>query len=704
MTSSNQQNISKHFLTIVVAFQVILYLSMFLNLSTVRIVIGAAYLTLIPGLIITKLLKLDNLGTIESIIYTVGFSIAFLMITGLIINQFGYLAGLNSPLAALPLSLFINTIVLIGAAATYFLRNRPKAASSSWENTLSRSALPLALLPVLSIVGVYFVNATGNNMVLLIMILAITAVFTVSVFSKGTKSHAFYAFAIAMIALSLLMHVSLVSNYILPYGGDSPVELFVFRGTELNSHWNPIFSPADEAYGRYNAMLSITILPTVYSNVLGMDPTWVFKLIYPLIFTLVPVGLYLLWHPYIGKKLGFIAAFLFMAQLTFFTEMLALNRQMIAELFFVLLLLTLLTPKLSQGSKFVAFALFSFGLIFSHYALAEIFLFFIFAAWAVSTFYIKRPSFNLQLSFVVFFFVAMFLWYIYVSGGVVFDSFVSFTGYISAQFGDFFNPASRGQAVLTGLGLASSPSTLNTISRGFAYLTEIFIVLGGIALIRKKTPFRFARDYAVFSVLALVFLVFLTVIPGLANALSMTRFYHILLMILAPFCAVGMWMLTQYLTKHKRQLLFSVLVVGVLVPYFLFQTNFVYEVAGSESWSVPLSGYRMTSTLLYGHCGYIDALSVQGAKWVSANVPYEYNIHADNGLYTSLTAYGLVYRGYIKELTNATQLYGGQFAYLSYITINYEQATSNGTIPRLLNQTDVVYSNRGSEVYFVPMP
>jgi len=75
--SSNQQNISKHFLAIVVVFQIILYLAMFLNLSTVRIVIGAAYLTLIPGLIITKLLKLDNLGTAESIIYTVGFSIAF---------------------------------------------------------------------------------------------------------------------------------------------------------------------------------------------------------------------------------------------------------------------------------------------------------------------------------------------------------------------------------------------------------------------------------------------------------------------------------------------------------------------------------------------------------------------------------------------------------------------------------------------------
>jgi uncharacterized membrane protein len=702
----NQQYVSRNFLAIVVALQVIMYASLFLNFPVVRAVVGIAYLTIIPGLIITKLLKLDNLSTLEQILYTVGFSVAFLMIAGLIINQFGYLIGLDFPLATLPLSLFINTLVIIGATATYLRRDRIKPVSSAPKTSFSRSMLLLALIPVLSIIGVLLVNATGNNFLLLIMILAIAGVFVASVFSsRSPKSPSFYAFAVAMIALALLMHVSLVSNYILPYGGDSPVELYVFRGTELSSHWNPIFMiPNDEAYGRYNAMLSITILPTVYSNMLGMDPTWVFKLIYPLIFTLVPVGLYLLWQPYIGKKLSFVAAFLFMAQSTFFTEMLALNRQMIAELFFVLLLLILLNKKITRESKFVGFAVLSFGLIFSHYALAEIFLFFIFAAWAVSVFYIRRPSFNLQLSLIVFFFVAMFLWYIYISGGVVFDSFVSFTGYISAQFGDFFNPASRGQTVLTGLGLAESPSFLNTISRGFAYLTEIFIVIGVFALIRKKLPFRFEHDYKVFSVLTVVFLVFLTIVPGLANALSMTRFYHILLMILAPFCVVGMWMLAQYLSKHRKELALSVIIVAVLVPYFLFQTNFAYEVAGSESWSVPLSGYRMEPTLLYGDCGYIDRFSVYGADWVSAHVPYEYNIFADNSLYTSLTAYGLVYRGYVKELTDNAEIYGGQFAFLSYITVNYEQATSNGTIPRLLNQTDVVYSNGGSEVHYVPLP
>ncbi|MCL5877813.1 MAG: DUF2206 domain-containing protein [Candidatus Bathyarchaeota archaeon] len=698
----SQQHFSSHFLAIVVILQVVMYLSLFLDLPLARIVIGTTYLTIVPGLVLVKLLKLDGLGSLESAVYAVGFSVVFLMISGLIINQFGYLFGLTFPLATLPLSLFINTIVIVGAAVAYLRAGKQKQAPPDKHMHFNLSTLLLALLPIVSVVGAFFVNATGNNLILILMILAMAGLFAVAV-ARGEKSTKTYGFAILMIGLALLLHVSLISSYIIPYGGDVPVELYVFQDAQINSRWAPVFMvPSDQAYGRYNAMLSITILPTVYSNMLGLDPTWVFKIIYPLIFAVVPVALFLLWQPYIGTKFSFIAVFFFMAQSTFFTEMLALNRQMIGELFFVLLLLTILSKKIGREGKFVTFALFSFGLIFSHYALAEIFLFLLVSAWAASKFYLKRPSFNLQLSMILFFFVAMFLWYIYTSGAVVFESFMSFTGYIAAQLGDFFNPASRGQAVLTGLGLAESPSILNTVSRGFAYLTEIFIVVGVIALVRKKLPFRFGRDYIVFSILTAIFLVFLTLIPGLANALSMTRFYHILLMILAPFCVVGIWLTAGYLSKHKKEAAFVVLAIGVLVPYFLFQTNWVYEVAGTESWSIPLSGYRMSPTQLYGSYGFIDSFSVYGAQWTAFNVPYKFNLSADNSFYTSLTAYGPIYRGYMRELLPDTYLRSGEFVFLSYISINYEQQSSNGTMPRQVNQTDVIYSNGGTNVYHIP--
>lgn len=674
-----------------------MYASLFLNFPLARQVVGFFYLTFIPGFLLVKTLKLESLNTLESILLSVGFSVAFLMIAGLVINQFGPLAGLSLPLAVLPLSLFINTLIIVAAAVAYLRQDRSKPWFMTQKISFHPATLLLVLIPVLSVVGAYLMNTTGNNIILIITILSIAALIVFTAFFE--KPAKFYPFAILMIAIALLLHVSLMSNYLLPYGSDSPAEFYTFQTVQHSAQWNQLFRyPWDEGFGRYNAMLSITILPTVYSNMLGTDPTWVFKLFYPLIFALVPVALYLLWQPYIGKKLGFLAAFLFMAQSTFFTEMTALNRQMIGELFFVLLLFVLLNKKIRLESKFVAFGILSFGLIVSHYALAEIFLFFIAAAWVFTVFYQKRPSFNLQLSFVVFFFVLMFGWYIYTSGAVVFDSFMTFTGYVTSQLGDFFNPASRGQAVLTGLGLAESPSILNTVSRGFAYLTQLFILIGVLALITKKTKFKFDREFTVFSLIAVIFLIALTLVPGLANTLSMTRFYHILLMILAPFFIIGVVALTDLIVKNHKVALSSLLIVVVLVPYFLFQTNLAYEVAQGDSWSVPLSKERMSPMRLYGEFGYIEDFSVRSAQWLAAYTPYENNTVADNALFTALTAYGLVYRGYARELRGDTVIAPGEIVYLSYISINYANLIENNTVPLVLNQTNVIYSNGGSEV------
>jgi uncharacterized membrane protein len=689
-----------------VALQVVMYILLFVNIpfagfELLRVVVGFIYLTFIPGYILVRLLKLD-LSQFESVVYSAGFSVAMLMVAGLIINQFGPVLGFKFPLSVLPVSLFINTVVLVGAAAAYIKRPKTPQSTAKPAEGFHPATWLLILLPIMSIVGVYFVNATGNSFVLVLMLLFTAGLFGFAAFYDHSKAN-FYPFAVLMIAIALLFQTSLISGYLLPYGSDSPAEFFVFQTVQQGGHWNPIFLyPADEAFGRYNAMLSITVLPTVYSNVLSLDPTWVFKAVYPLIFALVPVGLYLLWQPYIGKKLSFIAAFLFMAQSTFFTEMTALNRQMIGELFFVLLLLVLLNKKMRPEIKFASFAIFSFGLIFSHYALAEIFLCFIFAAWLVSLVYLKKPSFNLQISTIIFFFAAMFGWYIYTSGAVVFNSFLTFAGYVGGQLGDFFNPSSRGQAVLTGLGLAQSPTFLNTISRVFAYATEFFIVIGVVALLAKKTRFKFDRDFMVFGVIAMAILIALTVVPGLANTLSMTRFYHILLMVLAPFCVIGMWSLCYFILKKEQKAAVSLLIVIVLVPYFLFQTNLAYELAKSDSWSISLSKNRMDPLRLYGEFGYIDTYSVYGVKWFAANAPYVNNTVADNALYTSLTAYGPIYRGYVKELTNETVLYPGECVYLSYITINYASQLPGYTAPQVFNETNLVYSNGGSQVWIKP--
>ncbi len=235
-------------------------------------------------------------------------------------------------------------------------------------------------------------------------------------------------------------------------------------------------------------------------------------------------------------------------------------------------------------------------------------------------------------------------------------------------------------------------------------LLTVFIAIGIVALLLKKTHFRFDREYIIFSVIALAFLAALIVVPGLANVLNMTRFYHILLMFLAPFCIIGMWTSVQFVFKHEKTILVALVIVAVLVPYFLFQTNFVYEVAKTESWSIPLSGYRMNPLQLYGTDGYIDSHSVYCSEWISNNVPYQNNNNTvvDTGLDNALTAYGLVYPGYIGNLTYYSAINPGEFIGLSTYSVTYEKIAWNGTLPAIINHTDLIYSNGGSEVYEAP--
>ncbi|MDH5694925.1 MAG: DUF2206 domain-containing protein, partial [Gammaproteobacteria bacterium] len=493
---------SKDFLVVILFLQCIVYATMVFEIQFARQIIGFLYFTFVPGFVIIKLLKVDELDGLETVLFSVGFSVAFLMLAGLLVNEFGFLLGISRPLSLMPSMIILNSFILVGGILACVRSENIKL----WEaKTLGLHPLTLLFigLPILSVVGTLWVNTFENNLFLLFMSTVIPSLFVIAVVSKKLTPPKLYPFVVFVIAISLLYHSSLISNYIVSFGSDVPVEYFVFKTTQNNAYWsstNPYFG--DVGYGRTHSMLSVTILPTIYSSLLNMDSTWMFKILYPLIFSFVPLSLYQVWRGYVGKKYAFISAFLFMAQSTFYTEMLGLNRQMVAELFFVLLLLVVLNKKMKSPGKVVCSMIFSFGLVTSHYGLSEIFLLFVSLTF-ISLFVIKRPSRKITASTVVFFFVVMFTWYIYTSGSAVFDSFLSYGEYVYGQLGDFFNPASRGQTVLRGLGMESPPSIWNMISRIFAYLTQALIAIGFVGLVTKRTRFHLEKEYFMLSLTAM---------------------------------------------------------------------------------------------------------------------------------------------------------------------------------------------------------
>jgi len=87
--------------TIVLTMQLALFAAVFLNIAVARQIIGILYLTFLPGFVILKLLNVDELDMIGRALFSIGFSIAFLMLLGLFVNEFGPFAGTESLLMKL---------------------------------------------------------------------------------------------------------------------------------------------------------------------------------------------------------------------------------------------------------------------------------------------------------------------------------------------------------------------------------------------------------------------------------------------------------------------------------------------------------------------------------------------------------------------------------------------------------------------------
>jgi uncharacterized membrane protein len=218
---------------VILLLQLILCVIVFFDIPVARQVIGFLYLTVVPGIVIIKLMRLDELDGLETILLSVGFSIAFLMLAGLSINEIFPLFGITEPLSLLPLTIFLNSLILTGGVLA-FLRNK---GAKRWEiKTFKLHPLVICLigLPFLSLIGTIYVKAYDNNLILLSMMIIISSLFAIAVIHKKVSLSKLYPLAVFVIALSLLYHSSLVSNYITSFGSDVPRELFIFKTTQEN--------------------------------------------------------------------------------------------------------------------------------------------------------------------------------------------------------------------------------------------------------------------------------------------------------------------------------------------------------------------------------------------------------------------------------------------------------------------------------------
>jgi uncharacterized membrane protein len=701
----------KDFLILVLFVQIMVIVTTVLDISVARQVIGFFFFTFISGFVILWLFRIDELDLLETLLISIGFGVAFLILSGLLANELLPMFGVQKPLSTLPLLLIQSSFVSFGAIAAY-ISGKQTTNSAIFSKFSAFSSfkifdIVLLVLPILSVAGALHSEPNASNLLPMTLITVVCLVFAIVFWQKKLLSPNVFPLALVAIALALLFQSSLISQNIVSFGGDSSVEYFVSKTTQNSAYWlSNSFS--DIGYGRLNAMLSITILPTVYTNLLSLDLDLVYKVLYPVIFSLVPLCIYKLWVPNLGKKGAFAAAFLIISMDVFYGEMLGLARQMTAELFFCLLLVSLFSIKIKPFSKVVIFSVFGLLLVVSHYALAEIFLFFL-LGMLVPQIVRKKHSRKIGISLILIFSVIMFSWYIYTSQGSVFNSVLEYGNDVLSQLDQFLNPESRGEGVLMGIGLAASPTVWNSLGRVFAYATQAFIVLGFVGLITKRTNMDIWDEKSICCISATVLLALTVLVPGLASTIGITRFYHILLFFLSGMFFLGLSFFSKLALgqRKSKEVLVASLCLLILLPYFIFQSGFVYELANSQSYSLALSRNRMSVRFLSSHFGYFNQSELDGVSWLSKNIASR-NTVVISDYVSRISLQFNVYGGrIISEFYSTAKIPQNYYVsvFLNKVNLFEEWGIGKGGVwnftafSPVLNRISNVYSSGGCEIY-----
>jgi uncharacterized membrane protein len=615
------------------------------GLLLLRQLICFVYLVFVPGVLILRALRLHGLGPVETPLYSIGLSLTTLMLAGLGLNTLLPLIGYDRPISLFPLTAALTAVVLVLCVICY-LRDRHYKGDATVELDagLASRALLLLLLPFMAIFGTYVMNHYGNNTLLLVMILAIAVIVLLAGFDRLIPRQ-LYPLAILAIAIALLFHNSLISDSLI--GWDIHQEKFVADAVINGGSWN---SSVDYIL---NSMLSIMMLAPIFSIFLDANVIWVYKIVFPLLFAFVPVALYQAYRKQSDEKVGFMAAFFFVSLVVFFSEMLAIARQEIAELFLALLVMLIVDRSMEKTRWSLLFLIFAASLVLSHYGLTFIFIGILAVSWALMYVVsrLKRETvrdMNRRLTplLIAGFLVFCAIWYIYTSSANPLATVVLVSKNIESPIEDMardylapgVTPAPTALPPTPGtttpltptptpapqttqpLILIESGGSASLLHRLFVYLllsTQGILVIGVLAAGFRKWSMKVKREFYVMAFVNLVVLIVALVLPNFASALNTTRLYQIALIFLAPFLVLGWIAIFRFLGSLVRRdrpgtVALAIELLSIfLVIYLIFNTGMIFQIARDVpmSYSLDSLGANLTYTIY-------NNLEVSGAEWM----------------------------------------------------------------------------------------
>ncbi|WP_181504217.1 DUF2206 domain-containing protein [Methanococcus maripaludis] len=563
-----------------------------------RALIGFVYVSFVPGYLILRILKLNKLDSLESFLYSVGLSIFFVMLVGFLINIIYPNFGItNKPLSEMSIiiSLLITTLFL-----TILNKNSMLSTNNQEHLNLKDIVTPkvlfLSLIPFLAIFGTYLVNYYQNNflIILLILIIAILPIFAV-IYNIIPKQ--LYPYTLWIMAISLIFHVSLIGQYTPIYDGENlPYEVIE------NSFWE-MDKDIGTFNGVYNSVLSTNVLATFFVKFLDISLTNTYKILYPILLSFTALGVFKISRLYTDPKKSFLATFLLIGTAMFYINIPMIRKQVVAELFLVLLILLFLNKKYHNSN--ILKLIFIVALPWSHYGISVLFLGLL-AFTALTLVIFKKIDSKIGLYsdkfsiFTIFLIFITISWYLFISNSSTFISITNTAFKVFITVLSVPDPEqSRGTQILN----KEMPSILWSSLKLMYMATIATSSLGIINYTYNFVKSKFIDGNLTticFSSYWLMILGASVIVPHF-SVMSPYRLFHVFTLFSGFLCILGlevMFKILQKTLKMPKKIDYEKsslkLITVFLVFFMLFNTQIIFEFAKDHPKSISFSQISVT--------------------------------------------------------------------------------------------------------------
>jgi uncharacterized membrane protein len=390
----------------------------------------------------------------------------------------------------------------------------------------------------------------------------------------------------------------------------------------------------------------------------------------------------------------------------------ALLRQEIAEIFLVLIILTMIN-KINVSAQRMLMIVFGTGLITSHYGLSYLFMFFAPAGYIFMNYILKHKSNSLNTRFLLFYIVLTFFWYMNMSNGSVFSSIIKIGQQIYGSLhSDFLSTTTT--SIATGI----SPNVTDQILKTMYLISQVLIFIGIINVLLNLKKFKFYYEYLAVSIIFI--LVLIASVLTSSTGMNFQRLFQITSIFLSPFFVIGGVTVLNIIYRSinvsfvDKSITLRILSI-FLVIFLMFNNGFVQEITHESPRSIALNQELFKNYNLEYIKGFYSTITVEtdvfGVEWLSKNRYNETKIFTDK-IHNSLifTSYGMMPEEsmlYNLSDVNYVRYVKIGYIYLGYFNTRYGLMTGPNIgqywniedISPLLDEKSLIYSNGGSKIF-----